>query len=107
MAAIVRRRCVAMGVAVARTIAVMRARQIAGARAVAIAIRTIVRAAIGIGLRRLYGGRAIAIAVSIAIATAVAIIGGSDDRVLTIGRIRCEGARAGVGRALVDVVVLC
>src|SRR4051794_21141839 len=92
------------GVAVARTVAVVRARQIAGARAVAVAIRTIIRAAVGIGGRRFDRGGAIAIAVPIA--TAVAVIGGRNHRVFTVGRIRRKGARAGVGRALVDVIIL-
>src|SRR3954462_8877935 len=95
----------ARGVAVARTVAVMRARQIAGARAVAVAIRTVIRAAVGIGGGRFDRGGAIAIAVPIAIATAVAVIAGRNHRVLTVGRIRREGARAGVGRALVNVII--
>ena len=55
---------------------------------------------IGIGGRRFDRGGAIAIA------AAVAVIGGRDDCVFTVGRVRREGAGAGVGRALVDVVVL-
>src|SRR3954465_11819856 len=94
------------GVAVARTVAVMRARQIAGARAVAVTIRTVIRAAIGIGGRRFDRGGAIAIAVPITIATAVAVIGGRNHRVLTVGRIRREGTWAGVGGALIDVIIL-
>src|SRR3954451_24474027 len=96
----------ARGVAVARTVAIVRARQIAGARAVAVAIRTVIRAAVGIGGGRFDRGGAIAIAVPKAIATAVAVIGGRNHRVLTVGRIRREGARAGVGRALIDVIIL-
>src|SRR3954470_6823133 len=94
----------ARGVAVARTVAVVRARQIAGARAVAVAIRAVIRTAVGIGGRRFDRGGAIAI--DVPLATAVAVIGGRNHRVLTVGRIRREGARAGVGRALVNVIIL-
>src|SRR3954447_13164809 len=104
VAAVVRR--MARGVAVARTVAVVRARQIAGARVVAVAIRAVIRTAVGIGGRRFDRGSAIAIAVPIAIATAVAVIGGRNHRVLTVGRIRREGTRAGVVRALVNVIIL-
>ena len=88
MAAVIGR--VAVGVTVARTVAIVHARQIAVAGAVAVAVRTIVRTVIGS-----HGG-----------AIAIAVIGGRDDRVFTVGRIRREGARTGIGRALVHVIIL-
>src|SRR5207249_9976973 len=50
------------------------------------------------GGRRFDGGGTISIAVT--------VIGGRNNRVLAIGRIRRERARAGIGRALIDIVVL-